>query len=327
MNAPMQKHVQTNSAPKPAFSVAPTSLLQHKCACGGTPGLDGECAQCRTTRLQHQCADQAERADVSPIVHGVLHSPARPHGSASGSFLEPRFGHDFSRAEVFPALPERPMVSSRWDVADSAELPLPGEDVEPGVDLADGGTPMTAPPAPVDVAEQRSCCKLRSFTASDDTYVDTDTDTRKNIKFTCGVEPGSDPRKCVMVNWIQGTAKNKDGTFRQVQMFDKTVDYNFPAMRIDSLDKDPVYWSNSSGRWNYRLTVGTGDEFFATDSPGPQVWVDGIDYDLKFKMCAHCIDDVSATSDESGSGVKNPLKSIDWVFKAKYDAATKKFTH
>jgi hypothetical protein len=107
-------------------------------------------------------------------------------------------------------------------------------------------------------------------------------------------------------------------------MFDQTVDYNFPTMRIDSIDKDPVYWSTTSARWNYQ-PEGTG--FYATDSPGPTVWQDGIDYDLKFKMCLHCIDDVSTTSDASGSGVKNPLKCIDWVFKAKYDAATGTFAH
>ena len=61
-----------------------------------------------------------------------------------------------------------------------------------------------------------------------DSYTDTATDTRKNIKFTVGVTPGSDPKKCVMVNWIKGTAKNKDGTFRKVQMFDKVIDYNLP---------------------------------------------------------------------------------------------------
>jgi len=30
----------------------PPGLLQHKCACGGNPGIDGECAECREKRLQ-----------------------------------------------------------------------------------------------------------------------------------------------------------------------------------------------------------------------------------------------------------------------------------
>jgi hypothetical protein len=42
-------------APKPAAAAlrlpGPGSLLQRKCACGGTPGLDGACAECRVKRL------------------------------------------------------------------------------------------------------------------------------------------------------------------------------------------------------------------------------------------------------------------------------------
>jgi hypothetical protein len=212
--------------------------------------------------------------------------------------------------------------------ADAAELPIGGLPADPEVDLAEEAPGAGAAAPAADTAETKtSCCRWRSFEKSDDSYVDKPGDTRKNIKFTCGVDYTSDPKKCVMVNWIQGTAKNKDGTFRKVQMFDKIVDYNFPTMQIDSMDKDPIYWSDSSGRWNYQFTMGTGDVFFATDSPGPTTWVDGIDYDLKFKMCLYCIDDVSTTSSAAGSGVKNPLKCIDWVFKAKYDAATDTFTH
>jgi len=192
------------------------------------------------------------------------------------------------------------------------------------VDLAQG--PVPAPEAPaVDRAEEAKCCAVESFKKSDDTYVDTETDCRKRVKFTFKVKAGSDPKKCVLVNWIQGTAKNKDGTFRKVKMFDTVMDYNFPTMRIDSLDTDPIYWSSSARRWNYRESA--PDTYYATDSPGPNTWVDGIDYDLKFQMAIHCIDDVSATSDETGSGVKNPIQKIDWAFKARYDAATKKFTH
>jgi hypothetical protein len=94
-------------------------------------------------------------------------------------------------------------------------------------------------------------------------------------------------------------------------------------MRIDSLDADPVYWSNDAARWNY---TAEGNGCYATDSPGPTTWVDGIDYDLKFKMSLYCINDVATTSDAAGSGVKNPLKCIDWVFKAKFDAASGSFT-
>jgi hypothetical protein len=208
---------------------------------------------------------------------------------------------------------------------DTAELPLDDEPLEPDVDLAQALDPDG--PVVDDQADYSSCCRWSSFDKSNDSYVDTATDCRKKVKFTFAVnkvELASDHKKCVMVNWIQGTAKNKDGTFRKVKMFGSTVDYNFPTMRIDSLDADPVYWSNATARWNYKPE---GNGFFATDSPGPTTWVDGIDYDLKFKMCLHCIDDVATTSDAAGSGVTNPLKCIDWVFKAKFDAASGSFTH
>jgi hypothetical protein len=265
---------------------------------------------------------------VPAIVHEVLRSPGQPLAAHTAAFVEPRFGHSFGDVRVRSEnkLPQsndsRAQSRITTSMNDAAELPISG-DREPDVDLAEKTAPTEAPP---DIAETpKSCCSMESFGSSNDSYVDTDTDTRKNIKFTCKVKSGSDTKKCVMVNWIQGTAKNKDGTFRSVKMFDKTVDYNFATTRSDSLDKDPVYWSDGSARWNYQAAG--ADSFYATDSPGPQAWVDGIDYNLKFKMCLYCIDDVSATSDETGSGVKNPLKCIDWGFKAKYDATAKKFTH
>ncbi len=217
--------------------------------------------------------------------------------------------------------------------ADRAELPIEGKKARRhDVDLADAGRGSNKGSAK-DSGTAAPCCQITSFTSSNDNYADTPTDSKKVIKFTAALQSGADPHRCAMVNWIQGTAKNKDGTFRKVQQFDQIVDYNFPSSRIDSLDKDPVYWSTSSARWNYDVSAAAGGSgagagsFSATDSPGPPVWEDGIDYDLKFKMCAYCIDDVSATSDANGSGVKNPLRCVDWVFKAKYDAATHRFSH
>ena len=258
------------------------------------------------------CEDEEKlQRNSSSLPLAIVHNLFAPGGQASDGA---------TRVDSQP-------VRSDAGRADTAETPLDDQPLGDDVDLAQELTGGTAPSPTTDVAETPNCCRWSSFQKSDDSYADKPGDTRKNIKFTFTVnrvEVASDPTKCVLVNWIQGTAKNKDGTFRKVTMFDKIVDYNFPTMRIDSIDKDPVYWSNTTARWNYGAE-GTG--YFATDSPGPTTWVDGIDYDLKFKMCLYCIDDVSATSDETGSGVKNALKCIDWVFKAKYDAATDTFTH
>ncbi len=84
----------------PAASRETRSLLQRKCACGGSPGVDGECAACRKSRLQRQPDRQSEPTGVPAIVHDVLRSSGQPLDPATRAFMEPRFGHDFSRVRV-----------------------------------------------------------------------------------------------------------------------------------------------------------------------------------------------------------------------------------
>jgi hypothetical protein len=43
---------------------------------------------------------KSQNQDVSPIVHEVLRSSGKPLDSATRAFMEPRFGHDFSRVRV-----------------------------------------------------------------------------------------------------------------------------------------------------------------------------------------------------------------------------------
>jgi hypothetical protein len=82
-------------------------LLQRKCACGGTPGPDGECT-CHRKRLslQRRFTDQIEPATVPPIVHDVLDSLGQPLDPATRAFMEPRLGHDFGRVRVHAAASE-----------------------------------------------------------------------------------------------------------------------------------------------------------------------------------------------------------------------------
>jgi hypothetical protein len=75
-------------------------FLQRRCACGGTPGLDGECLECRRKRLQRQSVSQIEPASAPPIVHEALRSPGQPLDPATRALFEPRFGHDFSQVRV-----------------------------------------------------------------------------------------------------------------------------------------------------------------------------------------------------------------------------------
>jgi hypothetical protein len=96
----MNATTQIRANPDPSSTPAPSGLLRRKCACGGTPGPSGECAECRKRRLQRRFKDRAEPSAVPPIVHEVLRSPGRPLDPATRSFMEPRFGHDFGRVRV-----------------------------------------------------------------------------------------------------------------------------------------------------------------------------------------------------------------------------------
>jgi Domain of unknown function (DUF4157) len=98
----MKELLQT---PAPAQRVepapGPAPLLQRRCACGGTPGPDGECAECKAKRLGLQRRAAAPGPQVAPpIVHDVLRSPGRQLDPAVRGPMEARFGHDFSRVRV-----------------------------------------------------------------------------------------------------------------------------------------------------------------------------------------------------------------------------------
>ena len=106
----MSEKTQLQSPARPRLALSPASapnaLLQRKCACGGSPGVAGECQECSTQKLSLQRStrnpepDTRNREGVPPIVHEVLRSPGRPLGEEARAFMEPRFGHDFSRVRV-----------------------------------------------------------------------------------------------------------------------------------------------------------------------------------------------------------------------------------
>ncbi|MFZ4733434.1 MAG: hypothetical protein ACOYK7_12915, partial [Pirellulales bacterium] len=49
--APMQAAVRTAPVPVSLPSRAPSRLLQRRCACGGSSGMQGECEECRKKKL------------------------------------------------------------------------------------------------------------------------------------------------------------------------------------------------------------------------------------------------------------------------------------
>lgn len=82
--------------PTPARGIA----LQRKCACGGSAGLSGSCEECGLKKLLQRHAATDAPVAVPPVVHEVLGSSGQPLDPCIRSFMEPRFGHDFSRVRI-----------------------------------------------------------------------------------------------------------------------------------------------------------------------------------------------------------------------------------
>jgi uncharacterized protein DUF4157 len=95
--------VQSQSRFEFAPAASPVAVLQRKCACGQHQTGGGECSACdkeRDKALQRAAMSHSVVNSVPPIVHEVLRSPGQPLDAATRGFMEPRFGHDFSRVRV-----------------------------------------------------------------------------------------------------------------------------------------------------------------------------------------------------------------------------------
>src|SRR5260370_32840785 len=100
-------HKPSNSASTPSsFAPVRSGLLPRKCACGGSARLAGECEECGKQSLSLQRATRNSALAIGPdnavprIVHEGLRSSGQPLDSQTRTFLEPGFGHDFSKVRV-----------------------------------------------------------------------------------------------------------------------------------------------------------------------------------------------------------------------------------
>jgi hypothetical protein len=89
-------------AVKPVLTPVSTPRLQRQCKCGKVPGTTGECEECQKKKqtLQRSAKGAMAPAAVPPIVNQALAGPGRPLDTPTRSFMESRFGHDFSRVRV-----------------------------------------------------------------------------------------------------------------------------------------------------------------------------------------------------------------------------------
>jgi hypothetical protein len=79
------------------------AVLQRKCACGGSAGVSGGCAECsekKESELHRKAVGEADSAVAPPIVHQALRSPGQPLDRETRAWLEPRFGHDFGAVRL-----------------------------------------------------------------------------------------------------------------------------------------------------------------------------------------------------------------------------------
>jgi GH24 family phage-related lysozyme (muramidase) len=95
--------VQPKTAPPPSLTMLSGGLLQRT---SGSAELADACEGCGTQGLSLQRSTRNSEPEtqnsggVPPIVDEVLRSPGRPLDPDTRAFMEPRFGHDFSRVRV-----------------------------------------------------------------------------------------------------------------------------------------------------------------------------------------------------------------------------------
>lgn len=104
MNAQMQQMAK----PSPGSSVIPVQAGQLQRKKSGEHEKDEDCPMCNKglLKLQRKSANLTEPSPVPPVVHEVLNSPGQPLDNETRAFMEPRFGHDFSKVRVHATKPQ-----------------------------------------------------------------------------------------------------------------------------------------------------------------------------------------------------------------------------
>ncbi|MBA3946491.1 MAG: DUF4157 domain-containing protein [Herpetosiphonaceae bacterium] len=98
----MSEQARQTTKATPNIASIPGNVLQRQCDCGQHTG-GSECEECRKKNegtLQRAAVSPGPVNSVPPVVHDVLRSSGQPLDAATRSFMEPRFGHDFSQVRL-----------------------------------------------------------------------------------------------------------------------------------------------------------------------------------------------------------------------------------
>lgn len=89
------------SLAEPVSRTSPLAGVQ-RCSCGKSSGGTGQCEECeaKAMSLHRVSSGSSHAATAPPIVHEVLRSPGQPLDAGTRSFMEQRFGRDFSQVRL-----------------------------------------------------------------------------------------------------------------------------------------------------------------------------------------------------------------------------------
>ena len=118
----MSARVQTQTKPSTAqasFSSVSNGLLQRRCACGGTPGMSGECQECSKkkrlglqTKLKVNEPRDVYEQEADRIASQVLAAPTHPAVSGAPPRIQRFTGQSSASAGMAPASVDRVLASS-----------------------------------------------------------------------------------------------------------------------------------------------------------------------------------------------------------------------
>lgn len=151
-----------------------------------------------------------------------------------------------------------------------------------------------------------------SMWLSGDRYNDTATTSQKLIQFNAFIPQGLNLRDYAFVNFIRGSYLDAAATPLTVQMYGANVPFNFAAEQVDSVDNDPIYWSDASARWNYNIS---GRTISATDNPGRTSNAVNLGdvANIHFRISLFRVADLPNVT-AGNVGAARPLFSLNWTF-------------
>lgn len=272
-------------------------------------------------------AYEVDRAAGAKQNNGITHAVEQPTPAPPGRFLPDRLrpssipvgGGAVGRSMQTPPARlhsgnGRPssvrFVDRKIGAGEDMSVPKPDDGIVRTSNEAGSGSGAPSPPPPPKVTPKASSASLTL--SGDANYADNATESTKNVKYNVTWAGGA-KEDYLIVQWVKGYIKDPKGKPIKTTQYGKETKVDFADWRIDSVDEDPAYWSDASGRWNY--TVEGPNKFSATDAPGPvkTSWGVGAEAKVDFKTAVYKTADVPTTT--TGTIVATPLSSFKpWAF-------------